>query len=93
MDRTISSSKADTSGIRWSMSVGESLAVSFFSPKGVLKERSKTERVMKTSIAPFFGLKQTNKQTKHHTCETNASNTISTFGQWHLGMMSTSATI
>lgn len=62
MDRTISSSKADTSGIRWSMSVGESLAVSFFSPKGVLKERSKTERVMKTSIAPFFGLKQTNKQ-------------------------------
>lgn len=62
MDRTISSSKADTSGIRWSMSVGESLAVSFFSPKGVLKERSKTERVMKISIAPFFGLKQTNKQ-------------------------------
>jgi len=78
--RTISSSKADTSGTRWSMSVDASLAgVSFLSHKGVLKERCKTERVMKTSTAPFFSLKQTHKQTKHHTCETDVSKTIHIF--------------
>lgn len=50
--RTISSSKADTSGTRWSTSVAESLAVVFFlSPTGVFKERSKIERVMKISSA------------------------------------------
>lgn len=60
--RTISSSKADTSGTRWSMSADGSLAVAaFLSHKGVLKERCKIERVMKTSTAPFFGLKQTGK--------------------------------
>lgn len=47
------------------MSAGESLAVAFLSPKGVLKERRKIERVMKTSTVLLFGLKQTNKQTKH----------------------------
>ena len=81
-------SKADTSGTRWSTSVGESLTVSFLSPKGVLKGRSKTERIMKTSTAPYFGL----KQTKHYTCETEESKAICGFGRWHLGMMDTSTT-
>lgn len=88
MIRTTSNSKADTSGTWWSVSVGESLIVSFLSPKGVFKGRSKIERIMKTSTAPFFGL----KQTKHYTCETEVSNAICAFGRWHLGMMDTFAT-
>lgn len=83
--RTLSSSKADTSGTWWSLSVGESPAVVFFLPReGVFKERSKIERVKKTSTAPLFGL----KQTKHHTSETNVSNTIHIFRQmasWNEG--------
>lgn len=84
--RTISSSKADTSGTWWSMSVGESPAVVFFlPPEGVFKERSKTERVKKTSTAPLFGLKQTDKQSiilVRQMCQTR----YRFLGKWHLGM-------
>lgn len=53
--------RLDTSGTRCSMSADASLAgVAFLSHKGVLKERCKIERVMKTSTAPFFGLKHRN---------------------------------